>query len=52
MVKRVRQGAIPEEVMNYALDEMQRILSGEVVFVAQDARLMQIGSQQSHSGGS
>lgn len=42
MVRKLNAGAIPAEVLNFALDEMQKILSGEVVFVAQDSRLMQI----------
>lgn len=42
MTKKIKAGVIPDEVMNFALDEMQKILSGEVVFVAQDARLMQV----------
>ena len=41
-MKRLKQGAIPDEVLDFALDEMQKILSGEVIFVAQDGRLMQI----------
>lgn len=42
MVKKIRQGTIPDEVLEYALEQMQDILSGEVVFVAQDGRLMQV----------
>lgn len=42
MVKKVRQGVIPDDVMAFALAEMQKILSGEIIFVAQDARLMQV----------
>ena len=42
MTKKINAGAIPDEVMKFALDEMQKILSGEIVFVAQDARLMQV----------
>ena len=44
MTKKIKAGAIPDEVMKFALDEMQKILSGEIVFVAvaQDARLMQV----------
>ena len=41
-MKRLKQGAIPDEVLDFTLDEMQKILSGEVIFVAQDGRLMQI----------
>lgn len=42
MVRKLNAGAIPAEVMKFALDEMQKILSGEIIFVAQDARLMQV----------
>ena len=41
-MRKIKQGAIPDEVMEFALAEMQKILSGEVIFVAQDARLMQV----------
>ena len=41
-MKKIKPGAIPAEVMKFALAEMQKILSGEVIFVAQDARLMQV----------
>ena len=41
-MKKIKSGAIPDEVFDFALDEMQKILSGEVIFVAQDGRLMQV----------
>lgn len=41
-MKKIKMGAIPDEVMTFALDEMQKIFSGEVIFVAHDSRLMQI----------
>ncbi|MBR2520541.1 MAG: DUF2292 domain-containing protein [Selenomonadaceae bacterium] len=41
-MKKIKSGAIPDEALNFALDEMQKILSGEVIFVAQDGRLMQV----------
>lgn len=41
-MKKIKSGAIPAEVLDFALDEMQKILSGEIIFVAQDARLMQV----------
>ena len=41
-MKKIKSGAIPNEVLDFALDEMQKILSGEVIFVAQDGRLMQV----------
>ena len=42
MIRKLKLGKIPAEVMSFALDEMQKILSGEVIFVAQDGRLMQV----------
>lgn len=41
-MKKIKSGAIPNEVLDFVLDEMQKILSGEVIFVAQDGRLMQV----------
>ncbi len=41
-MKKIKAGAIPDEVLDFALAEMQKILSGEVIFVAQDGRLMQV----------
>ena len=41
-MKKIKPGAIPAEVMKFALDEMQKILNGEIIFVAQDGRLMQV----------
>ena len=41
-MKKLKPNAIPDEVLDFALNEMQKILSGEVVFVAQDGRLMQV----------
>ncbi|MBO4779415.1 MAG: DUF2292 domain-containing protein [Selenomonadaceae bacterium] len=41
-MKKVKAGAIPDEVLNFALNEIQEILSGEIIFVAQDGRLMQV----------
>lgn len=41
-MRKIKAGTIPEEVLDFALDEMQKILSGEIIFVAQDGRLMQV----------
>ncbi len=41
-IKKVSQNSIPDEVLNFALLEMQKIHSGEIIFVAQDGYLMQI----------
>lgn len=41
-MKKFQQGEIPAEALEFALEQMQSILSGEIIFVAQDARLMQV----------
>ena len=41
-IKKISQYKIPDEVLNFALAEMQKINSGEIIFVAQDGYLMQI----------
>lgn len=41
-MRKIPAGAIPAEVLDFALAEMQKILSGEIIFVAQDGRLMQV----------
>ncbi len=35
-------GAIPDEVLSFALEELRKISSGEIIFVAQDGVLMQV----------
>lgn len=42
VIKKISQNLIPAEVLNFALDEMQKIHSGEIIFVAQDGYLMQV----------
>ena len=42
MVRKINAGTIPDDVLTFALDELQKILSGEIIFVAQDGRLMQV----------
>ena len=42
MTKKNSPGVIPDEVMKFAIDEIQEISNGEIILVAQDARLMQI----------
>ena len=42
MIRKLKTGAIPDEVMEFTITEMQKILSGEIIFVAQDGRLMQV----------
>ena len=45
-MKKIRQGEIPEEILDYAISELKKIRSGEVIFVAQDGFLMQIEINQ------
>ena len=42
MVRKINAGTIPDDVLTFALDELQKILSSEIIFVAQDGRLMQV----------
>ena len=53
-MRKIKQGAIPDEVMEFALAEMQKILSGEIIFVAQDGpgRYHLQGSEADHRTGS
>ncbi len=46
MSKKLNLGAIPAEVMEFALAELKKIRSGEVSFVAQDGYLMQVEINQ------
>ena len=41
-IKKISKSSIPEEILSFAISEMQKIHSGEVIFVAQDGYLMQI----------
>ena len=41
-MKKLQSGEIPEHVMNYAIGELKKIRSGELVFVAQDGYLMSV----------
>lgn len=45
-IKKVSQNSIPDEVLKFALAEMQKIFSGEIIFVAQDGYLMQVEINQ------
>ena len=45
-MKKLILGAIPDEVLEYVLDELKKIHSGEISFVAQDGYLMQIEINQ------
>lgn len=41
-MKKASQNSIPAEVLSFALAEMQKIFSGEIIFVMQDGYLMQV----------
>jgi hypothetical protein len=41
-IKKLSQNSIPDEVLDFTLAEMQKIFSGEIIFVAQDGYLMQV----------
>ena len=41
-IKKICKNKIPDEVLDFALSEVQKIHSGEIIFVAQDGYLMQI----------
>ena len=43
---KLSSGEIPLEVMDYLIEQMQKISFGEVVLVAQDGVLVQIESQE------
>ena len=45
-MKKVILGIIPKEVLKFAISEMQKISSGEIIFVAQDGYLMQVEFNQ------
>lgn len=45
-MRKLRQGEIPKEVLDYAISELKKIRSGEAIFVAQDGFLMQIEINQ------
>ncbi len=46
MVKKANFGEIPDEVLNFAISELKKIRSGEIIFVAQDCYLMQVEVNQ------
>lgn len=41
-MKKIKSGVIPNEVFDFVYDEMQKIFSGEIIFVVQDGHLMQV----------
>ena len=42
MIKKLQIGEIPDYVMNFVFDELKKIRSGEIIFVAQDGYLMNV----------
>ena len=41
-MKKLQVGEIPDYVMNFVIEEMKKIRSGEIIFVAQDGYLMNV----------
>ena len=46
MTKKINLGEIPNAVLDFAISELQKIRSGEIIFVAQDCYLMQVEINQ------
>ncbi len=42
MTKKISVGTIPDEVLNFVFEEICKIPNGEIIFIAQDACLIQI----------
>ncbi|MBQ9487197.1 MAG: DUF2292 domain-containing protein [Selenomonadaceae bacterium] len=42
MTKKFSAGTIPDEVLNFVLNELCKIPNGEIIFIAQDACLIQV----------
>ncbi len=45
-MKKLNSGEIPAEVLDFAISELKKIRSGEIIFVAQDGYLMQVEVNQ------
>lgn len=41
-MKKLKIGEIPENILDYVIDEVKKIANGEIVFIAQDGYLMSI----------
>ena len=39
-------GTIPDEVLNFVMEELKKIHNGEIIFIAQDGYLMQVEVRQ------
>ena len=46
MAKKIPSGKIPDEVLKFVTDELQKISNGEIIFIAQDGYLMQVEVRQ------
>ncbi len=46
MAKKILSGTIPDEVLKFVTDELQKIFNGEIIFIAQDGYLMQVEVRQ------
>ena len=42
MNRKIYEGTIPDEVLKFVIDELQKIQNGEIIFIAQDGYLMQV----------
>ena len=46
MARKNSAGKIPDEVLKFVFDELQKISNGEIIFIAQDGYLMQVEVRQ------
>ena len=46
MAKKNSSGKIPDEVLKFVADELQKISNGEIIFIAQDGYLIQVEIHQ------
>ena len=46
MARKNSAGTIPEEVLQFVVDELQKIQNGEIIFIAQDNHFVQVEVRQ------
>lgn len=46
MAKKNLSGTIPDEILKFVMNELQKISNGEIIFIAQDGYLMQVEIRQ------
>ena len=46
MSRKIPSGKIPDEVLKFVTDKLQKIYNGEIIFIAQDGCLMQVEIRQ------